>query len=158
MQVETSEQSTAAESDLADSLEKLRGMIALVPEDKRESLSLVRASLLTLDKAMGSKDSPGFVQALVGLARAVIDVRQKKETDALAALPVPPYDLWLPFKAASLRSSDQPSSRYTAASAVRNKRIAGEVSGLLELLNRLMPEDDSPEENAGKDEKAQARR
>ena len=132
MQVETTP--TAAELELEASLKQLREMIASVPEDKWESLSLVQASLLALDEAMNIEDSLCFVQALVGLARALIELRQSKDGGALSTLPVPPYDLWLPFKAKALRPSDKPSSRYTAAGPVRNKKIADELSALLELF------------------------
>jgi len=104
MQVETVGQPTAAELELEASLKQLREAIARAPEDEQGILLPVQASLVALDESMTAKDKDlCFVKALVGLARAVIEVRQKVQSGPLKTLPVPPYDLWLPFKAASQR-------------------------------------------------------
>jgi hypothetical protein len=154
MKSEIIEPPTAAELELETSLKQLRDAIARVPTVEQGDLLPVQESLVTLNDAMVAEDPRCFVQALVGLARTVIDMRKAAQRGPLAALPVPPYDLWLPFKALSLRASDQPSSRYTAAGAVRNKRIASELSALLELLKRLEPERSDPQKAAGNDKEA----
>ncbi len=152
MGVEAVDLPTAAELELERSLEKLREQIARVPQDAQIILLSLQASLGALDRALSSKDSRGFVEALVELARGILEVRQAAgiERDKagsasyfalLAQLPVPPYDLWLPFKAGSLRSSDEPSSRYSAAAPVHNRKIGGEVSSLLELLGHFLPDE-----------------
>lgn len=141
MRVQMSKAPTAAELELEANLTKLRETVALVQEASEQSaLAPVYAALRLLDEAMSAaEDTYCFVQALVGLARAIIAVRQTVQRGPLAELPVPPYDLWLPFKAASLRPSDEPSLRYAAAAPVLNKKIVSELSILLELLKKTQP-------------------
>lgn len=160
MGAEAVEQPTAAERELADYLAQLKAEIAGVPEGARTALLPLHDSLGALDQATSDQSSRGFVQALVGLARAVLEVREdaarrdKAESEPgysrLAQLPLPPYDLWLPFKAGALRSSDEPSSRFSEQAPVRNKKIAGEVSSLRDLLASFLAGGDRPQ--GGQDE------
>jgi|SRR6185436_14135364 len=101
MQVETVGTFTAAELELEASLKQLREAITRVPEDEQGILAPVQASLVALTESTAKDLS--FVKALVGLARTIIEVRQKAQRGPLKTLPVPPYDLWLPFKAVSQR-------------------------------------------------------
>jgi hypothetical protein len=94
---------TPAETALEASLVALRDAVARVPRSHAEALAHVEAALADLDRATAGEDGPGFVTALLGLARAIKDARASPDGGALKELPVPPYDLWLPFKAASQR-------------------------------------------------------
>jgi len=136
MSVEIIESHSAAELELEASLRGLREAISHVPEGERKMLVPVHAALRGLDQSMKAEDDRAFVFALVDLARAVIEVRQgAQHGGVLAEIPLPPYDLWLPFKAASLRTSDKPSPRDAAWGAVRNSRIGDAVSSSRELLD-----------------------
>jgi hypothetical protein len=63
----------------------------------------IRAVLAEIDES-GAEPS-AFRRKLKDLAEAVIEAR-KTGRYLLRDLPIPPYDLWLPFKAQDLTSSD----------------------------------------------------
>src|SRR5262249_29309702 len=106
MSVEVSEKPTAAELELEAGMRGLREAISNVPEAEHETLAPIQAALSDVERSLEKEDHSAFVCALVALARAVIKVRQVTHSGPLAKLPVPPYDLWLPFKAGELRPSD----------------------------------------------------
>jgi|ERR1041384_404574 hypothetical protein len=49
-------------------------------------------------KPVDDDEPASFIRALRDLSDAVILVRSTSKTPAISSLPVPPYDLWLPFK------------------------------------------------------------
>lgn len=157
MSVEISESPSAAELELEASLRGLREAISHVPEVERKMLVPVHAALRSLDQSMKAEDDRAFVCALVDLARAVIEVRQGAlHGGALAAIPLPPYDLWLPFKAASLRTSDKPSPRDAAWGAVRNSRIGDAVSSSREVLDPFVAESDEQRSDGRRQDETKA--
>jgi hypothetical protein len=130
MSVEITEKPTAAELELEASMKKLAEAISRVPEGERNALAPVNAALTSLEQSMKAEDHKTFVCCLVDLADAVIEVRKKAQAGGgpLAEIPVPHYDLWLPFKADSLRTSDKPSPHDAAWKAVINRRVGSYVS------------------------------
>lgn len=62
-----------------------------------------------------------FTRNLKELAEVVIDMRTHPSTPAMRELPVPPYDLWLPFKARDLTPSD--SKDLEAAKQILNEKV-----------------------------------
>jgi hypothetical protein len=136
MCVEASEESTAAERELEVGLKEMREAISRVPEEERGALAPVHEALQTLDDSMAKQNREQFVRSLVGLARAVLEVRQRTPRGPLAEIPVPPYDLWLPFKAGALRLSDASSSSFYQRVPVINVRVRSETSCILELLGQ----------------------
>ncbi|HJQ25466.1 MAG TPA: hypothetical protein VKA60_16215 [Blastocatellia bacterium] len=83
-----------------DCLSEKLGRLANDPE-----LDRVREALAQI--ARRGLEPDDFVKDLKELAEAVIEVRKKPgNSAALRELPVPPYDLWLPFKAKDWTCSD----------------------------------------------------
>jgi len=90
---------------LEDSLERLaKKMNELMPTHPAELQPICNALTTMRSRGMNTE---GFRRDLMNLAEAVIGVRKICGTSAsFRDLPVPPYDLWLPFKAADLTPAD----------------------------------------------------
>lgn len=138
MTVEIKRAPTPAEQELEASIEKLKKAIAEVPEEERQALAPLHEPLRSLGKAMEAEDSQVFVRCLVDLARTVIDIRksakEKSLHRSLAELPVPPYDLWLPFKAHVARPSDDPTKDRYHIPPPGNHMVMIDLPEILALL------------------------
>jgi hypothetical protein len=110
MTVEVKRDPTAAEQELNAGIEKLRAAIDSIPQELRSSLASLHEPLYNLGRAMEDEEPEVLLRSLVALARAVIEIRQRNPGGPLANLPVPPYDLWLPFKADVSRTAEDPAS------------------------------------------------
>lgn len=90
---------------LESSLDKLAAKLSELEADHSSELQSVRDVLARVGAS--SLEKKEFTRNLKDLAQAVIDVRIKSNVGSpLRQLPVPPYDLWLPFKADDLADSD----------------------------------------------------
>jgi hypothetical protein len=137
MSVGISEKATAAELELEVGMKKLTQAISCVPEGERNALAPINAALTSLGQSMEAEDHTAFVCSLVDLADAVIEVRKKAQPGGgpLAEIPVPPYDLWLPFKADASRPHEGVSQDLSdVVRPVRNKKVLIDVKALLTLL------------------------
>lgn len=123
-----------AHQELERRLKDLHGDLERVLERSREHLQPIWPAVKALDAAFGEKDHDAFVRALVKLAEVVIKLRQGPHAQDLGQLTVPPYDLWLPFKAASMTKTDQ--SGFTSQSPVYNDKIGSTVGHLAKLVVR----------------------
>jgi hypothetical protein len=86
-----------ADSKLNDSLKRFfKKFQELTPKHRSELEPIGRA--VEAITTSGPKPET-FVSDLLRFSAAVIEVRSSKGPSALKELPVPPYDLWLPFKA-----------------------------------------------------------
>lgn len=90
---------------LEDSLERLAKKLNELMDNYAAELQPICAALTTMiNRGM---ETDGFRRDLKDLADAVITVRKTSGAPApFRELPVPPYDLWLPFKAADLTPAD----------------------------------------------------
>ena len=100
---------SAAEHELHKTLKRLEEEI----NNKQADFNMeVKEAVLEIESAIGevkaAADFPTFQRAIVALARVVFGVRHMDER--LRLLPMPPYDLWLPFKdgAGSVRVAKSP--------------------------------------------------
>jgi hypothetical protein len=90
---------------LEDSLEKLTKKLTELMVTYPAELQPICAALNTI--VSRGMNTDGFRRDLKDLAEAVITVRRTSGAPApFRELPVPPYDLWLPFKAADLTPAD----------------------------------------------------
>ena len=90
---------------LEDSLEKLTKKLTELMATYPAELQPICAALNTM--VSRGMNTDGFRRDLKDLAEAVITVRRTSGAPApFRELPVPPYDLWLPFKAADLTPAD----------------------------------------------------
>ena len=97
----------AAQRQLEECMEKLNDSLSAVPAELEPDLAQVYESLQLLGSASTDPtQAEAVIAALMSLADAIVDVRQKHATGPLADLPVPPYHLWLPFKAYNVSASD----------------------------------------------------
>jgi hypothetical protein len=141
MEPVTLETPTAAERELEIGIQQLKEAIARVPEEDRAALEILRQPLTRLEAAMLAEDPKDFLRGLMDLAQAVIDVRKSASLGRpLAELPVPPYDLWLPFKAAAARPHEGTSPERYVMRAVRNKKMLINLPELLKQLGSKPPE------------------
>jgi hypothetical protein len=96
---------TTATDFLESSLNKLAAKLDELGADHSSELDRIRDALVQI--AIRGLEVDDFTRNLKDLAEAVIHVRTKPgNTASLRELPVPPYDLWLPFKADDLADSD----------------------------------------------------
>lgn len=138
MQSEAAVSEIPAQQELERRLAQLQAQIDDVPEDKRARLTPLWASFDALRAAARGGQPDGFVRALVALAGAVITLRREHKGDAhLGRLTVPPYDLWLPFKAASIAPSD--AMRFASQGVVWNDKIVACVDDLAGHAKRPAP-------------------
>ena len=98
---------------LEDSLDRLAADLDALWADHSSELEGIRQALANI---AGRGTEPGeFRRSLMELAEAVIDVRKAhRGHQSLGKLPVPPYDLWLPFKARDFAPSDPEDLSETA--------------------------------------------
>jgi hypothetical protein len=93
---------------LEDSLDKLAAKLGELASDRSSEVQRIRDVLTAID-ARGT-EAKAFRGNLRELAEAVIYARTSSGNPAgnpaLRDLPIPPYDLWLPFKAKDLTPSD----------------------------------------------------
>lgn len=107
--------------ELVKSLEDLESDIRAVDESHKDQLKPISEVLNSIN-TKNDNDQKQFINSIVKLAREVIEVRKVNETDKiLGKLTVPPYDLFLPFKAVS--DSDDENEATSAEMAVFNKKI-----------------------------------
>jgi hypothetical protein len=96
---------TVAHTILEDSLERLVAKVDELAATHPLELQPIRAALAEINS--NGVDAGSFQASLIKLAEAVIYVRKHPGSPSrLRDLPIPPYDLWLPFKARDLASSD----------------------------------------------------
>jgi len=112
--------------ELKDSLTRLAAKLQNVPSGT-PNLEKISQAIANLNSP--ELDETNFAQRLKELAEAVIDARTSSTNEWMKQLPIPPYDLWLPFKAKNLRTNDQ--SDIGIARAVINQ-----VLGRIELPKR----------------------
>ena len=90
---------------LEDSLEKLAKKLSELMTTHPTELQPICTALSTIMSRETNTDN--FRKDLKDLAEAVISVRRTSGAPgSFRELPVPPYDLWLPFKAADLTPAD----------------------------------------------------
>jgi hypothetical protein len=90
---------------LEDSLERLTKKLNELMVNHATELQPICTALTNMTNR--GMDADGFRRDLKELADAVITVRKASGAPPLfRELPVPPYDLWLPFKAADLTPAD----------------------------------------------------
>lgn len=139
METGVSDRSTAAaERELEASIQRLNEVIARVSEEERSALSSLQRPLSLLEESVQEENPQHFLRALVDLARAVIDIRYKAERGPLAELPVPPYDLWLPFKA-EMRSYQGSASEPWHPLPVRSRKMLADLGVSLSLIGGHCP-------------------
>lgn len=91
---------------LEESLQNLVDEFRMLTSKYFQELRPIGAALMEI-KPCGGKDKESFIRSLKTLSAAVIAVRkEKKNPPPVRALSVPPYDLFLPFKAESIGSDD----------------------------------------------------
>ena len=97
---------TTATRLLESSLDQLAAKLDDLAADHSAELDRIRETLAQI--ATRGLEANDFIWNLRDLAEAVIHVRTKLgNSAALRELPVPPYDLWLPFKARDSTRSDR---------------------------------------------------
>jgi len=91
---------------LGEGLESLGTAIDDLTVEETIDLGEIRERLATIDDLGGEQ----YIRAYVELAGRVIETRVQGGTGQLSTLPVPPYDLMLPFKARDLLKGCGPQS------------------------------------------------
>lgn len=107
---------------LSESLTGLRDKLAEVPQEHLPEIEKIREAIAAFEPE--DEDADRFAKRIVGLAEAVIETRKHATIHLLRSLPVPPYDLWLPFKAANLRGSLD-NEHIRGANRVVNRVLGG---------------------------------
>lgn len=92
---------------LKESLDGLAGALGDLGADYASDLKPIREALAK-NNERGTDTDDWFIRNLKDLAEAVITVRKAHQSEPLLGkLPIPPYDLWLPFKAKDSTDSDR---------------------------------------------------
>ena len=96
---------TTADKLLEDSLSRLAAKLDEFAVDYPAELRPICEAVKNI--AEGGMETTDFKTNIRSLAQAVIDVRTKSGSPSrFRELPIPPYDLWLPFKADDLAPAD----------------------------------------------------
>lgn len=91
---------------LEKSLDELAAKLDALAADHSQQLQPIRDAIMHIEER-GGMTAESFIRDLMELSGMVIQVRTQAASPALRDLPVPPYDLWLPFKAEDLTRSDR---------------------------------------------------
>ena len=92
---------------LKESLDGLAGALGDLGTDYASDLKPIREALAK-NNERGTDTDDWFIRNLKDIAEAVITVRKAHRSEPLLGkLPIPPYDLWLPFKAKDSTDSDR---------------------------------------------------
>jgi len=132
MDAQKSQSAIAAESELEDKLQALGTALESLSEEEKEYVRPLADPLVRLEEASRKEDGDAHLRALVDLAGQIIEIRRAHREGPLSTLPVPPYDLWLPFKARS-QYSEKPAA-LGSEGPVYNKKVLLAVSRCKEIL------------------------
>jgi hypothetical protein len=119
---------TEADGLLKRSLNKLMEKLGTLEGDQLVEFQPIGDVVTAIQAADNSEAS--FTKNLIDLSDAVIKVRIKSASPVLQDLAVPPYDLWLPFKA---------EASHSASSEALSDTIAIFREGMGELVSRWRP-------------------
>lgn len=96
----------SAQQLLDDGLDQLRVALDGIDGDE-DWLSETEDVCQSIREVENNRSSPyDYLRAYVDLARKTIELRMMPTTTLFRSLPIPPYNLMLPFKAGSIRDCD----------------------------------------------------
>lgn len=123
---------------------------ATAKPDSARVVATLTPKLLRVQQEANTPDCGGLLDALVDLAGAIVDIRIKHpaEQDPLSRLPVPQYDLAIPFKAIDVQGDQE--AVYDAESVEVINSCVPSLLAILSAGEQAQNDQDGPAPTQGR--------